>query len=268
MPNLNHLIVVCCHAIYQGGPTRGFDESEWLTAPFQKGETPTFINHIKAGVREFEASDGTGLLVFSGGATKRDKTSLTEGESYLNLARENNYFRPSNSVAINERDILAERHATDSYQNILFSLLLWRRHTQLAYPQRLTIVTHAFKKCRFLELHLPAIGITAGVFMRDGDGEVRVRFVGIDPPEHVTPRRELEQGEMERGVGLWRTDEHGNGLVLGAKRKGRGWSEGEERAVLEGERDEVVRELVRWRGEGVFPGMERLPWVKLGFGSV
>ena len=63
----NHLVVVCCHGIWTGnGSTElGFDESEWLIADFQAGETPTFIEHIKAGLREL-AADEAALLVFSG----------------------------------------------------------------------------------------------------------------------------------------------------------------------------------------------------------
>ena len=80
---LNHLIVVCCHAIYAGGPKRGFSENEWLaTKPswtrsilsdiacrlieeFQKGETPTFIKHVRTGLKEL-AGDPGALLAFSG----------------------------------------------------------------------------------------------------------------------------------------------------------------------------------------------------------
>ena len=61
----NHLIIVCCHGIWTGGPSRGFDESEWLIAGFQSGEAPTFIEHIKAGLRELK-NDDRSLLMFSG----------------------------------------------------------------------------------------------------------------------------------------------------------------------------------------------------------
>lgn len=84
-----HLIIVCCHAIYLGPsgtdaskskPSR--DEKNWLIEPFQQGETDTYIAHVEAGVKEL-AKDPTAMLVFSGGATKRDQTSKTEGDGYF-----------------------------------------------------------------------------------------------------------------------------------------------------------------------------------------
>jgi hypothetical protein len=36
-----------------------------LIEPFQKGETPTFINHIKAGLKAM-AEDPNGILILSG----------------------------------------------------------------------------------------------------------------------------------------------------------------------------------------------------------
>lgn len=97
---INHLIVVCCHAIYQGpsSPSKAANptsnelaapvglpsdnEANWLIEPFQKGETATYIEHIKAGVVAL-AADEHAILVFSGGATKPQITNKTEGDGYL-----------------------------------------------------------------------------------------------------------------------------------------------------------------------------------------
>ena len=61
----DHLIVVCGHAIWLGGPENGYDESEWLIESYKAGETPTFIDHIRAGVRLL-SQDENAILVFSG----------------------------------------------------------------------------------------------------------------------------------------------------------------------------------------------------------
>jgi hypothetical protein len=61
----DHLILVCCHAIWLGGPSKGRHEAEWLIAPFQNGETPTFIEHVKKGLGMLFTVPNS-LLVFSG----------------------------------------------------------------------------------------------------------------------------------------------------------------------------------------------------------
>lgn len=65
MTTPNHLVIVCGHGIYLGGPQNGHDESEWLIEPYKKGETPTFMAHIKAGA-DVVNSDPRSVLVFSG----------------------------------------------------------------------------------------------------------------------------------------------------------------------------------------------------------
>lgn len=62
---LERLIIVCCHAIWLGGPSNGHDEAEWAVESFQSGETPTFIEHIKTGLK-VSSEEPNSLLVFSG----------------------------------------------------------------------------------------------------------------------------------------------------------------------------------------------------------
>jgi len=118
------------------------------------------------------------------------------------------------------------------------------------YPHHITIVSHAFKRRRFLELHVPAIQWGVG----------RVSFVGVDPPEEVTPRRVLEEGEAREGWGRWVEDLYGvgDGEGLGGKRVRRGWG-GRYSGVVVGE---GVRGLLEWgwggTGREVFMG--GLPW--------
>lgn len=68
MTTPSHLIIVCCHGIFFGDSSltlRGHDESKWLIADFQKGETQTFVEHAKAGVKLL-AEDDDAVLIFSG----------------------------------------------------------------------------------------------------------------------------------------------------------------------------------------------------------
>ena len=65
MTSPDHLVIVCGHGIWLGGPKKGWDESEWLIESYKAGETPTFIEHIKAGVK-IMAENPNAVLVFSG----------------------------------------------------------------------------------------------------------------------------------------------------------------------------------------------------------
>lgn len=78
-----HLIIVCCHAIYNGGIGGSVNEANWLIEPFQAGETPTYIKHVEAGVNALAEDRENAILVFSGGATKGERTWMTEAKGYL-----------------------------------------------------------------------------------------------------------------------------------------------------------------------------------------
>jgi hypothetical protein len=60
------LIVVCCHGLYVGSPVPPYDEKAWLIAPFQAGEEPTFVAHIRAGIDHVAQDIANSVLVFSG----------------------------------------------------------------------------------------------------------------------------------------------------------------------------------------------------------
>ncbi|OHE90862.1 hypothetical protein CORC01_13839 [Colletotrichum orchidophilum] len=238
-----NLIVVCCHGIWTGGPTNGRAESEWLIADFQIGETPTFVEHSKAGLTALR-DDPASALVFSGGPTRKE-TPLSEAESYANLAAANAYFDilpPALSPSFSSSSplpsstsppITARIHkdtlALDSYHNILHSLLLFRR-LYAVYPRTLTIVSHAFKRPRIIDGHCAAIGFPLE----------RIRYIGIDPPgmkgaataTATTTTIVTAPGEkggakggaiagVQRAADEWTEDPHGVGPSLSGKRRAR-----------------------------------------------
>ena len=254
-----HLILVCCHATYIGG--KPYDETSWVLQPFQQsdqatgksGEHHTFISHIEAGAALLR-HDPDSVLMFSGGKTQ-DLLRRTEAESYSQVFIKMHMWQRIEDYGsdVDKARMLRtirERHATDSYQNLLFSIAKFRKLAG-QYPKTITVITHAFKERRFLELHAKAIKWPTN----------RIRVLGINPPFTQSELRETERGEQERGFGAFQQDMFGVRSPLADKRKARNWDPAVLWSVGEGLEDNV-KDLLVWdggkTGHEIFPG--KLPW--------
>ncbi|KAH8671200.1 DUF218 domain-containing protein [Xylariales sp. PMI_506] len=206
-----HLIVVCCHGIWLGGHRLGFDENEWLIAPFQAGETPTFIEHIKIGLTLLNNVDGDGVLMFSGGPTRKE-TTISEATSYARLAAANNHFGLL-SRPVSQYHIAEEARALDSYYNVLFSLTKFWEDYGRRWPARLTIVSHSFKRERLVDCHCGPAAIDYPLKW--------VSFAGADPPTMRDGSNEAAIRGSAHAVAEWRADPHGVGESLAGKRRAR-----------------------------------------------
>ncbi|KAL8797450.1 MAG: hypothetical protein Q9195_000266 [Heterodermia aff. obscurata] len=177
-----------------------------------------------------------------------DRATLQKGHANMiqNAAKDNQYF----GIAVDPHRIGTEDCAVDSYQNLLFSILRFHVMTR-RFPARIVIISHDFKKHRFLELHAPAIRWPART----------LTFIGVDPPEHVVKREALEAGESARGYKAFQGDPYGTGTLLQAKRQGRGWKN-EYQSFWNASTGDGVTDLLSWSGgesgSEMFPG--QLPW--------
>lgn len=275
--NIEELVIVCCHAIFHPDveapdfPTHNpHDEGNWHLAPFQKsdpatgkpGEHETFLAHVQASLdimttgpnatwkEDVPWNQDSTILIFSGGATKQNLTPLSEACSYYHaaLAQELSQGHIGGGRAhqmYSKGRILLEEHATDSLQNLLFSILLFRR-TIGRYPKNIRVITHAFKSKRFLELHAPAIH-----WPKD-----RIQVQGLDPVMSSAEIESTLQGEEKFGYTPWKQDPLGTGEVLSGKRKQRGWKDEQATKLTDG-LEESVKKLLN--GEA----SEELPWAQM-----
>jgi hypothetical protein len=181
------------------------------------------------------------MLFFSGGKTQAE-INASEAGSYFHAATLKNFLKSTRFVV--------ETRATDSYQNLLFSVVRFQQLTG-SYPTKITVITHAFKERRFLELHAPAIKYPLGA----------LRLSGINPPMTLAELEDVQHGEMLRGYSMFSEDLYGVRNPLHSKRIARGWSPERTKVIGEGLTSEAKR-LLDWTGgesgNEIFP--EKLPW--------
>jgi DUF218 domain len=153
------LIIVCAHAVFHGSDPGLVDH--WALQPFQRaqGSKPsehfTFLRHIEESLNIVNNSPHlNNLIVFSGGHTNSSYPHISEARGYMNAAA----WLLSHSSTLHCQLLehaTVEEHATDTFQNILFSLLKFYEVKQ-SYPSHVIVITHEFKAQR-VELHRRAI---------------------------------------------------------------------------------------------------------------
>lgn len=157
--------MVAGHAPLREGPTApppGHLERDgaWVLSPFQAGEPPFFVEHLRRGA-VLAAHDPSALLVISGGRSRPESTR-TEAESYRTVAAAHRWWGAKVPVAL-------EEYARDSFENLAYSLCRFHQVTG-AWPGLVTVVSWAFKGARF-DLHRQALRWPDGGFRFDGPND-------------------------------------------------------------------------------------------------
>jgi hypothetical protein len=202
-----NLIVVAGHSVTVSGHLQDadHDESDWYLLAYQRhqGLPSAIIGHVRAGIAA-AAQDPSALLVFSGGQTRASTGPDSEGSSYYRVAdamhlwTEHQNESSSGATTVRARTT-SEDFATDSFQNLLFSICRFYEVTG-SYPEHITVVSFSFKQRRFETLHLTALQWPVK----------RFTFVGYDPP--ASTGFDVEQstrGELENAALPFETDPYG-----------------------------------------------------------
>jgi hypothetical protein len=204
------LILVAGHSVLVSGHLEDADrdEHDWFLLEYQrnKGLPTAIVKHIQAGLQA-AADAPQSLLLFSGGETRAITGPETEGASYYRVVDAMQLWPPM----VRARTI-TEEFATDSFQNLLFSIARFYEVTG-RYPNKITVVSFTFKQTRFQTMHAPALQWPADKFV----------YVGVDPPTSTGfDLEEATKGEVENAAKPFEGDPYGcNSPVLQNKRRER-----------------------------------------------
>ena len=144
---LRNLVIVAGHAPFKESigqvPENPEADDAWVLQPFQHGEPPLYVAHIRRGV-ELSSWDPEALLMFSGGYTRREAgLRWSEAGTYAALAAHFGWWTEENDESSGPKP--ASRFATedfsrDSFENLLFSICRFQEITG-QYPDRVTVVS-------------------------------------------------------------------------------------------------------------------------------
>jgi len=192
---LTNLVIVPGHAVYVGSCRNDpYDADKWVGtyAGYKyNDEVPNYVQHIQRGVNLADC-DKRALLVFSGGKTRK-QTTKSEAESYVSVAENLAWFGASSAKDVTR----LEEFATDSFENLLFSIQLFQMlHTKHIFPQKVTVVGLRFKEERY-QLHADVIistghkGIEPFIFRYDDVNDIPdyVLKAGSGEGEELTRRQ-------------------------------------------------------------------------------
>ena len=221
------LIIVAGHSVTISGHLQDadHDENDWYLLEYQKhhGLPEAITKHIEAGIGH-AGKDSESLLIFSGGQTRATIGPESEGASYYRVADVMNmwsqpiakgskhYVRGGDSIGNGDNQdmmddptrtvrarTITEEYATDSFQNLLFSICRFYEITN-TYPTEITLISYSFKQHRFESLHVPALRWPLEKF----------HYIGIDPPSKsgfdITVST---KGEIENAAKLFVNDPYG-----------------------------------------------------------
>ena len=187
--------------------------------------------------------------MFSGGETRVATGPVSEGGSYFRVADAMNLWPTAKHSGHVRSRTVTEEFATDSYQNLLFSVCRFKEVTG-AYPDKITVVSYSFKQKRFETMHIPAIGFPLHKF----------RFIGVDPPASTGfDLVQSTQGELANAARPFLDDPYGcQTPSLQQKRRIRNpFSRTPPYALTCPE----LKDLLDYCGPQVFPA-DKLPWAK------
>lgn len=245
----SHLIIVAGHSVLISGAVENaaFDDSVWFLYDYQrhKGLPQAIVLHIQKGI-QLALQDKNSLLMFSGGETRALTGPVTEGGSYFRVADalelwdgrdifttgndddkksgdgsiENSNIEknpnqqhphPQSQSTVRARTI-TEEYATDSFENLLFSICRFYEITG-SYPTQISMISFTFKQQRFETLHTNALQWPASNF----------QYVGVDPPSYTGFNlEESTKGEQKNSLVPFQSDPYGcHTDILQQKRKDR-----------------------------------------------